>query len=496
LDGRWAPHFGQADPPAESKVSFLDPVELTVVEETLSVELGGQVVRVVGEARNDSGLVVGLLQIEAAGIDADGALVDVAAGSPHGASAVVARDLPPGLVAPGETAWFTVTLSTVDDRVPETVLIRAHGRELYAAATGDQPPLEMLGEWQVDSDGRSHSLTGTVRNNLDEDVVGLSVVVALREPTGRMIDLAVRTQDGERISGFLGGVRPGETAVIEADFFIDPAVFDSATLETRLHAFLVGEPVHRYGVLGVAHRPGFNGTNWQSSLSLVNRSGATAQALLTFRHGGDRSQVWVDLDDGEATHWDDAAVELFGIEGESAGTVLITSPAPLMVSGRTSNEGSGGGFGQALPVVTPAMSYGFGTGIGRTGVLSMLRGGTQFRTNIGLVNMGGDWCTARVRIFDVSGDPVADWGWIELAPTEWRQVNRAVGESLETAYAVVDRELGCPVWAYASIIDEATGDPTTVVLEPWTEIDLWPTRGRGMIFPIPWADHDVDPLPH
>jgi hypothetical protein len=359
----------------------------------------------------------------------------------------------------------------------------------------DQPVLEMENDWQLERDGRIHTLTGVVRNTGDADLVGLSVAVALRGPTGAMIDVARRPQRGERIGGFLGGLRSGQSTEVEIGFYVDPVVFDGAALETRLNAFTVGDSINRYGIVGLAHRSGLSGASWRSSLSLVNRSGASARVLLTYRYDGGRAHAWADLDDGEAMDWSDAGVDLFGVDGESAGSVLVTSPVPLMVSGRTSNEGTDGGFGQSLPVFTPAMTYGFQTNVGRNGVLSMLRGGTDFRTNIGLVNMGDEACSARVRLFDGGGGQVASWGWVELARTEWRQVNRAVPETVETAYAVVERESGCPIWAYASVIDEATGDPTTVVLEPWAEIDVWPSSGGGAMQIIPWADHDDDPLP-
>ncbi|HSN55799.1 MAG TPA: hypothetical protein VLT32_14075 [Candidatus Sulfomarinibacteraceae bacterium] len=483
---------------AEREVStkvFLDPVELTVVESSVTIQLAGQSVSVVGEARNDSDLVVGLLRLDVAGLDAEGGLVGTGSGWLQAGPGVSSLGVPGGqAVAPGETVWFSASLDATGDRTVAEVMVRVRGRGLFGPA-GSGPSLELVDGWQVEADGWLHTLTGTVRSSVDEDVVGLSAAVALRDPTGSLIAISRSSQRGERIGGFLGGVRSGAEAEAETGFWVDPAVFDSATVETRLNAFTLGDPSHRYAVIGVAHRPGLGGTSWRSSLGLVNRSGAAARVLMTYRHDSGRSSVWVDLEDGEALHRDDAAVELFGVEGESAGTVLITSTTPLMVSGRTSNEGPVGGYGQALPVVTPAMSYGLEQGLGRTGVLSVLRGGPSFRTNIGLVNMGDEACSARVRLFDGNGGFVAGWGWVELARTEWRQVNRAVPDQVETAYAVVERDPGCPVWAYASIIDEATGDPTTVVLEPWTEVDLWPDRNPGMLPVIPWADHDDDPLP-
>jgi len=51
--------------------------------------------------------------------------------------------------------------------------------------------------------------------------------------------------------------------------------------------------------------------------------------------------------------------------------------------------------------------------------------------------------------------------------------------------ATVATDSGCRIWAYASVIENSTGDPTTVVVEPAVEINLNP-RGAGPSRIIPW----------
>jgi len=132
------------------------------------------------------------------------------------------------------------------------------------------------------------------------------------------------------------------------------------------------------------------------------------------------------------------------------------------------------------------MTYDFDPKEGLMGVLSALRGGSSYRTNIGLVNFGSESCSAHVAVHDAEGQTAADWGWIELERTEWRQVNRAIPSELEVAYATVEPEPGCPIWAYASVIEEGTGDPVTVSLERVVEIDLRPGY-HPLRFVNPWA---------
>jgi len=298
---------------------------------------------------------------------------------------------------------------------------------------------------------------------------------------------------GERIGGYLGGIRAG--AEIDVGFleYVDLEEIAADSVETML----AGRPYEGgrfdFGLAGVAHLPGAEGTVWRSSLGLTNRSGAAGGVALAYHHSGGRVAAELVLADGEAVDFEDVVQSLFGVGGASAGYVQIRSTVPLTVSGRTANETPDGGFGQALPVYTRAMT--FDISIGLPGVLSTLRGGPQFRTNIGLVNMADAECTARVQLLDQTGAVVSDPGQIHLGPTEWRQLNNAVPASVEGAYATVEPQGGCPIWAYASVIENATGDPTTVLLVPGTEIDLAPWRARGFAGGHPWADMEPPPVP-
>lgn len=467
------------------------PVDLTVIEETLTVEVGDREITIIGEARNDEGEIAWLIPLSIAGLDADGELVNSATFSMVGGDSVMARDLPSEWLGPGETGWFSAKLAFSADRPVETVLIRAQGmvpnlKSETAVSLGNGTDLEMVGDWQIEHTGWFVTMTGLVRNTRPEDVVGLRVTSVIRDADGAMAEFASGGQRAEVIGGFLGGVPSGKEVPVELWFYVDPDILDTGTIETRLSAFDIGETEHLYAILGIGHLRGLGGSAWRSSVDLVNRSGIAARVILVYRYGDDQTHVFVDLEDGEGFHSSDVAVELFGVEEPSSGYVLVRSNTPLQISGRTSNETQIGGYGQALPVVTPGMTYDFSPGEGLMGVLSGLRGGPSFRTNIGLVNFGNESCSAHVIIFDAVGRTVSDWGWVELERTEWRQVNQAIPSGLDATYATVEAESGCPIWAYASVIEEGTNDPVTVAMERTVEIDLRP-QGVEFRFVIPWA---------
>jgi hypothetical protein len=222
---------------------------------------------------------------------------------------------------------------------------------------------------------------------------------------------------------------------------------------------------NRYVVAGVAETAGAAGTRWSTDLALANRSGAEADVALTYRHEDGSMTASVALADGRVIEFADAAAGLFG-SPESAGLVDVHSSQPLVVTARTFNNASSGTFGQFLPGVETQA----GISGSQQGVLSQLRSDDEFRTNIGFVNLGPAGVIARIRLFDGSGEQRgSDLG--EIVPAgRWHQVNRAFRAAnagdCRGCYALVDLvgAEGGPVWAYASVVDNGSGDPTTIPL--------------------------------
>ena len=217
----------------------------------------------------------------------------------------------------------------------------------------------------------------------------------------------------------------------------------------------------RYMVAGIAETGGANQTRWKSNLALLNLSGAGATADLTYRHGDGSEETSVTLADGELREFSNVAADLFGTPN-SAGAVDIEADGSLVVTARTYNESPDGTFGQFLPGL--AVSSALTPGI--DGTLSQLKSTDDFRTNIGFTNYGETECTVRVFLHDSLG---ARKGQLHATVPAggWTQVNKVFESSgvgtCALGYAVVEVLTGgCEVWAYASVVDNGSGDPTTV----------------------------------
>ena len=213
----------------------------------------------------------------------------------------------------------------------------------------------------------------------------------------------------------------------------------------------------------VAHTTGSNNSVWQSTLSACNVSSSNAAVVLTYRYGSSSVSRNVVIPPYGLAEWTDAPVDLFGVGGKSSGVVTIDSDARLLVAVRTFNSSVDGTFGQSLPGVSSSVSM----TSSQFGMISPVRRTTQFRTNIGVINTGNRSCVVEVVFGDTNGFIIGDTITINLAAGEWKQINEALKKAgisrANAAIALVQvRTAGAEVWAYGTVIDNSSGDPTAL----------------------------------
>ena len=135
---------------------------------------------------------------------------------------------------------------------------------------------------------------------------------------------------------------------------------------------------------------------------------------------------------------------------------------------------AGGTQGQDYPALDPAdglqnvWAANFGVA-GQAGYLPGLVENASFRSNIGLVNTGFDTATVLVELFDGAGNKLTSYT-STLANGQWSQAVKpfwklAGQTALDSGYARVTVQSGYGVFAFASVIDNLTNDPTTVVMQ-------------------------------
>ena len=222
-------------------------------------------------------------------------------------------------------------------------------------------------------------------------------------------------------------------------------------------------------VPSVAHAPGKGGTQWRTDVATFCPSSAGASLTLEYTElGAASAQSQTDsLVPYGTAEWRDLLVSRFGLAStaNSKGTLRLLASEPILATSRTYNEKSATEtFGQYYPALAASQ----GLVAGQTGVLAQIKKNAGFRTNVGAVNLGSAACTVVFRLFGAGGGQLGAAVTLDVPAGQWLQrddVFAAAGVSASTdiAYATVEvQTAGGRAWAYASVVDNTTGDPTTV----------------------------------
>jgi hypothetical protein len=241
------------------------------------------------------------------------------------------------------------------------------------------------------------------------------------------------------------------------------SVVDNVTNDPTTMAAKYGSGTMDQWIAAAANSPGEHGSLWRTDLAVLNRSGIAAGVEVRLRQGSGAPDILsIQLADGEQAVVEDV-VATAGLEGSAA--MEIVSNTPVLVSSRNYNLDAGGTFGQLFDGFGPQER----ADARDTVWLSQLRQNVTARTNIGLLNTGDADAGVTVRLFDSGGTELAS-KMRRLAPGERVQLqepfDRLAGrDDLDNGYATVEVRFGTGVIAYASVVDNATNDPTTVPMK-------------------------------
>jgi len=247
------------------------------------------------------------------------------------------------------------------------------------------------------------------------------------------------------------------------DVYVYGSVVDNVTDDPTTIPMKVGVGTDHQWIAAAASAEGAYDSRWRTDLCLLNRSnGAVSIDVIFHADDGGRGTMAIELDSNEQRTVEDV-VSAIGMAG--TGSIEIVSDRPVLVASRTYNASPAGTFGQYLDG-NPA---GRAAGAGQTVWLPQLRQNATFRSNIGILNAGPEDAEVTVRLFDEGG--------VELAERQRRigrgerlqlqePLDRIAGRGdLDSAYATVTVVSGSGVIAYASVIDNATNDPSTIPMK-------------------------------
>jgi outer membrane protein assembly factor BamB len=216
-----------------------------------------------------------------------------------------------------------------------------------------------------------------------------------------------------------------------------------------------------------AHNPGVGGTQWVTDVHIVNwgavGSASTDYELLAEGQSNvpdPYASATASLGPDEHLFVPDIVLSWFG-EGNRKGAILCEPEASQNLWSRTYNTGPDGTYGQSLPglLTTDHIVTTFDAGM-----LIGLEESDDFRTNLGLVNPGVATASVTLRVYDRFGSMV-DVISVDIEPHGMQQISAsgALGVERDGRVEITSQE---GVIAYASVIDNITGDATTMLAKP------------------------------
>lgn len=225
-----------------------------------------------------------------------------------------------------------------------------------------------------------------------------------------------------------------------------------------------------------AHSAGANGTNWRSDLEIHNpnttMAGYTMALLKRDTDNSSPTTVSFVLSPGSSQRYTDVIDSVFGFNGAAAIQITITTGSLIVTSvtynrlavGNPGNFPDGSTFGEYVPALTDDQAI---TTSDQGRIIQLSHDpslATGFRTNLGLVNATAAPIAITVDLYDKFGNSLGPTLPVNLRALEFRQLDKIfesfTHQVVSDGYAIVrTTTAGGRFFAYASLIDNRTGDP-------------------------------------
>jgi PKD repeat protein/photosystem II stability/assembly factor-like uncharacterized protein len=296
-------------------------------------------------------------------------------------------------------------------------------------------------------------------------------VVSVDRPSPIPIEVGLKSSDSTRVAVWTTTVRipAGATEAVGevAALVVGGPVTISAKLVSPFEGNEATATVQVHDELFVAaavHAAGAFGSLWRTALSITNPSSDPMEGELRFFSAQGEVAAPFQLDGGQSRTWDDLLVDSFGLDPTASvvGTLRIVGSRQIVATARTYDSSSAGTSGQEMPAIRWSETL----PESKTGYLPLLRRSERFRSNLGLLNLAETPCDAVVKLFRADGSSLGMKTYT-LGPRETRAVNDLLGEwadggELVGWASIRETTTVGQLFAYASIIDNLTNDPTTI----------------------------------
>lgn len=224
--------------------------------------------------------------------------------------------------------------------------------------------------------------------------------------------------------------------------------------------------------------PGLNNTMWKTDLTLYNNQSTPATMYLQYFPEGSTSSTaqlaaTSSLSAGATRLNSDIATALFNSSINGIGALRILTSGSIFANARVYNDQSAigrGTFGQNVPGLTRAQAVSQGILVGTINTTSAnATGSTNARTNVGLFNPSDNPTSVSLELRNNGGASVST-NIITLGP--WQHMQMPLSGTAGAAFPFVSGDVGAsavsflagsPIFAYASVVDNVSGDGSFIL---------------------------------
>ncbi len=243
------------------------------------------------------------------------------------------------------------------------------------------------------------------------------------------------------VSTYLGSV------IVEHNLNVEAAIADGAHVMVAV----------------AAASPGANQTQWRSDLWVMNPFDEAQWVWLEYRpvDGSGPHRYPAVIRPGNLSTLGDVVNGIFPDAGVGKGGLHLYASQGVCATSRTFNLGEDGTFGQAVP----ALGRDDLLAVGDSGRLLKMKSTSTTRCNLGFTEIDGVDSRIRVELIEVGAEGMSSLATktYSVAGFEHLQINRVfddmgVSGEHQAALAIVEVLSGGRIYAYASNIDNRTGD--------------------------------------
>jgi len=218
-----------------------------------------------------------------------------------------------------------------------------------------------------------------------------------------------------------------------------------------------------------AHLVGYGGVNWRTDVEFHNPTQEPVSIVVDLLKRDQANASPLRIGDvvaaGASRRLWDTVYSNFGFEGAAALRVTPLNGA-LSVTSRTYNQTDNGTYGQFVPGLPEHEAVLYGEEARLVQLTYDLSTTAGYRTNIGFVSAVNKLMTIEIRLFDASGALLGTLSY-DLRAYEFKQIDKifrnVTSNAVADGYAILRTTTpGGRFFAYAAVIDNATGDPICV----------------------------------